>query len=124
MRATETVADESPRHGVDAITKRKQDGEEDHWPEPPVAVRQHEEAQSTQKYTHGADPLFRLPVTEPSRQRPHDDGAQRRQAHEDRRRRLVQSLPDQQRHEVDGDSTVGNIAQAVEGGEQPEDRRP
>ena len=123
VSTTEDVAHQGPRHRVHAVTERKQDGEEHERPPRPVTVRQHDETGGAQQDPHGADHLLRLPVAEPPRQRPDDHGRQRREPDVERRRRLVEPFPDQERHQVHGHPGIGDVAQAVKRGEQPERRR-
>ena len=58
MPTTEKVADQSPGHGVDAISERKQDNKEDHMQESTAAEYQHAETQATQEDTGRANLLF------------------------------------------------------------------
>ena len=67
VRAAEEIAHQRPCHGVDAVTEREQDREDDHRPDRAVASAEHGEPDGAREHAEGTDRLLRLAVAEPSR---------------------------------------------------------
>src|SRR5262249_33215339 len=122
MLATEEVADESPGHGVNTISEREQDDEENHVPESTATEHEHAEPQATQDDPGSANLLFRPAIAQPPRERPDNDRTEGHQPHKEGGSGLVKALPDQERDEVYCHPGIGNIPKAVEASYQPEGR--